>query len=74
MKFCENCGNMLFPNGKKLYCKACENFYDLDISDYKIVKTINHNDGDFAPIVVRQSSSKKISPEDRKAHEDYFGS
>ena len=76
MKFCENCGNMLIPRNRKLYCKACNEEFDLDVSkkeDYKIVKKIRHDEKENAPIIIREGlKSERISAQDRKAFEDYF--
>ena len=76
MKFCENCGNMLIPKNRKLYCKACDEEFDLDASkkeDYTLVKKIRHDEKESAPIVVKEGlKSERISAQDRKAFEDYF--
>ena len=76
MKFCENCGNMLIPRNRKLYCKACDEEFNLDISkkeEYKIVKKIRHDEKESAPIVIKEGlKSERISAQDRKAFEDYF--
>ena len=76
MKFCENCGNMIIPKNRKLYCKACNEEFDLDVSkkeDYTIVKKIRHDEKESAPIVVKEGlKSERISAQDRKAFEDYF--
>ena len=78
MRFCENCGNMLVPKNGKLVCKACEEEFDLDTSktdDYKIKKSIKHDEKESAPIVVKERlGSDKISAQDRKAFEEFFGS
>ena len=77
MKFCKNCDNILIPKDGKLYCKACEEEFDLDTSkteDYKIVKKIKHDGSLIAPIVVKEGiKSERISAQDRKAFEDFFG-
>jgi DNA-directed RNA polymerase subunit M/transcription elongation factor TFIIS len=76
MRFCEECGNMLVPKNGKLYCKACEKDFDLDKSktdDYKIIKTIKHDEKESAPIVVKDGfRGERISGDDRKAYEDLF--
>ncbi|NVM34103.1 MAG: hypothetical protein HWN81_00810 [Candidatus Lokiarchaeota archaeon] len=76
MKFCDNCGNMLVPKNGKLLCKACEEEFDLDISqtdNYKIVKTIKHDEKESAPIIIKEGlKGERISGEDRKAYEDLF--
>lgn len=78
MRFCENCGNMLVPKNGKLVCKACEEEFDLDTSrteDYKINKSIKHDEKESAPIIVKERlGSDKISAQDRKAYEEFFGS
>jgi hypothetical protein len=67
---------MLVPKNGKLFCKACEKEFDLDKSqtdDYKIVKTIKHDEKESAPIVVKEGfRGERISGEDRKAYEDLF--
>ena len=75
VKFCDTCGNMLIPRNKKLYCKACEEEFEIGESqeDYKIIKTIKHNDAEIAPIIVKEGlKGDKISDQDRKAFEEYF--
>lgn len=78
MKFCPNCDNILIPKNKKLYCKACEEEFDLDSSkpeDYKIKKSIKHDEKESAPIIVKERlGSDRISAQDRKAFEEFFGS
>lgn len=77
MRFCENCGNMLVPKNGKLYCKACDEEFDLgkNKEDYKIQKKIKHDEKETAPIVIKEGiRSERISGEDRKAYEEYFGS
>jgi len=74
MRFCENCGNMLIPKNGKLYCKACEEEFDLESKEgYKIQKKIRHDEKEAAPIVIKEGlRSERISDEDRKAYEDLF--
>jgi len=76
MRFCDNCGNMLVPKNGKLVCKACEEEFDLDTSkteDYRIKKSIKHDEKESAPIVVKETlRGDRISGEDRKAYEDLF--
>ena len=77
MRFCPNCDNILIPKNKKLYCKACEEEFELDTKsdDYKIVKTIKHDEKETAPIIVKEGlKSERISAQDRKAYEEFFGS
>lgn len=78
MKFCPNCSNLLIPKNKKLFCKACEEEFDLDTSkteDYKINKSIKHDEKESAPIIVKEGiKGNRISPQDRKAFEEFFGS
>ncbi|MFX0001067.1 MAG: hypothetical protein ACFE9Q_03720 [Candidatus Hodarchaeota archaeon] len=78
MKFCPNCDNILIPKNKKLYCKACEVEYDLDSSkpeDYTIKKSIKHDEKESAPIIVKEGlRGERISAQDRKAFEEFFGS
>ncbi len=76
MRFCEECGNMLVPKNGKLLCKACEKEFDLDTSktnEYRIKKSIRHDEKESAPIVVKESLREdRISGDDRKAYEDLF--
>lgn len=75
VKFCDTCGNMLIPKNGKLYCKACEEEFDLGTSkaEYKIQKKIHHDEKESAPVVMREGlRGERISREDRKAHEDLF--
>jgi hypothetical protein len=65
----------LIPKNKKLYCKACEEEFDLgDLeSEYKIIKKIIHDEKETAPIIVKEGlRGERISNEDRKAYEDLF--
>ncbi|MEJ2278212.1 MAG: hypothetical protein P8Y70_10765 [Candidatus Lokiarchaeota archaeon] len=76
MRFCPDCDNIMIPKDGKLYCKACDKYFELgsDKKDYKIVKTIRHDDKETAPIVIKESmKSSRISLEDRKAYEEFFG-
>jgi len=46
---------------------------DTEPDDFKIVKTIKHDEKETAPIVVKETiASSKISAQDRKAFEDFF--
>ncbi|MFX1558699.1 MAG: hypothetical protein ACFFC9_15715 [Promethearchaeota archaeon] len=75
MKFCPECDNILIPKNKKLYCKACDKEFELDpkTDEYKIVKTIKHDEKEAAPIIIKDGlKSERISGEDRKAFEDLF--
>ena len=76
MRFCPDCDNILIPRKKKLYCKACDKEFDLDSNqqdDYKIVKTIKHDEKEIAPIIVKEGlKGDKISDQDRKAFEEFF--
>ena len=74
-KFCPDCDNFLVPRNKKLYCKACEKEFELDpkTEDYKIVKTIKHDEKESAPIIVKEGlKGDRISAQDRKAYEEFF--
>ncbi|MHA1146755.1 MAG: hypothetical protein ACTSR8_00755 [Promethearchaeota archaeon] len=76
MKFCPDCNNILLPKNKKLYCKACEKEFDLGTSqdEYKIIKTIHHDDKEITPIIIKNGfKGDKISAQDRKAYEEFFG-
>lgn len=63
------------PKNKKLYCKACEKEFELDpkTDEYKIVKTIKHDEKESAPIVIKEGiKGDRISAQDRKAYEEFF--
>ena len=69
MKFCPDCDNIVLPRNHKLYCKACDKEFDLESEkdDFKIVKTIRHDEKETAPIVVGSNcpfvlASSIISP------------
>ena len=76
MRFCPDCDNIMIPRKKKLYCKACDMEFDLDTNqqdEYKIVKTIKHDEKEIAPIIVKEGLKvDKISSQDRKAYEEFF--
>jgi hypothetical protein len=66
---------MLIPKNKKLYCKACEEEFDLGTNqaEYKIQKKIRHDETETAPIIIKEGlKGERISSEDRKAYEDLF--
>jgi len=77
MRFCKNCDNILIPNKKKLYCSACDEFFEIqkeDAEEYVIVKHLKHEAAEVLPIIIKNGlKSSKISPQDRKAHEEFFG-
>ena len=78
MKFCPECDNILIPRKKMLYCAACDTERPLKTKDgteeYIIVKHIKHESGEALPIIVKNGlKSSKISAQDRKAHEEFFG-
>ncbi len=78
MRFCPDCDNILLPvrDKMKIYCKACDKEFKLDPgqqADYKIVKTIRHEDSEVAPIIIKEVLKRdKISDQDRKAFEEFF--
>ncbi|MFX1257455.1 MAG: hypothetical protein ACFFAN_06335 [Promethearchaeota archaeon] len=78
MKFCDICGNMLIPRKGKLYCKACDEEFDLNKdqkNEYVVGKTIKHDEKEIAPIIVKEGiKNDKISDQDRKAFEEFFSS
>ncbi|MBD3196278.1 MAG: hypothetical protein GF317_14565 [Candidatus Lokiarchaeota archaeon] len=76
LRWCPSCDNILIPKEKKLYCKACDEFFEFgkDQDDYKIIKKIKHDDKETAPIVIKQNRKDRISLEDRKAFEEFFHS
>ncbi len=66
---------MLIPKNGKLYCKACEEEFDLGTknAEYKIQKKFHHDEKESAPIVMKEGLRReRISSEDRKAYEDLF--
>jgi len=66
---------MLVPKNGKLFCKACNEEFEIGASqdDFKIVKKIKHDDAEIAPIIIKEGLRKnKISGEDRKAYEEFF--
>lgn len=66
---------MLIPRNGKLYCKACEEEFNLenDKEGYNIQKKIRHDEKESAPIVVKEGlRGERISSADRKAYEDLF--
>jgi DNA-directed RNA polymerase subunit M/transcription elongation factor TFIIS len=74
MEFCPDCGNMLIPKGKKLYCKTCKrNYYFKSKKDYFLEKTINHDETELSPVIIENPSDDHISVEEREAYEDFFG-
>ena len=77
MRFCPNCENILLPRNKKLYCKACNEEFELDkeTEEYKIIKKIKHDEKESAPIIIKEGiKNDRISAQDRKAFEEFFGS
>ena len=68
----------MVPRKGKLFCKACDQEFDLNMKqeeDYKLVKTIKHDEKEVTPIVVKEGhKSEKISDQDRKAFEEFFTS
>ncbi|MHA1195702.1 MAG: hypothetical protein ACTSRH_06925 [Promethearchaeota archaeon] len=75
MRFCPKCNNILIPRNKKLYCKACDEEFDFEnkSEDYKIVKTIKHDEKESAPIIIKEVvKTDRISDRERKAFEEYF--
>ena len=64
------------PKKGKLYCKACEEEFELnkdEQNDYKIIKKIIHDDEEAAPIIIKEGfKNEKISAQDRKAFEEFF--
>ncbi|MFX0047115.1 MAG: hypothetical protein ACFE8G_03000 [Candidatus Hermodarchaeota archaeon] len=75
MKFCPDCGNMLIPKGKKLYCRTCKKEFSLESKkDYFLAKIIDHDETELSPIIIENPSEDHISVEDREAYEDFFRS
>ncbi|TXT67178.1 MAG: DNA-directed RNA polymerase, subunit M/Transcription elongation factor TFIIS [Promethearchaeota archaeon] len=78
MKWCKNCNNILIPKDGKLYCKACEEYFELgkNKNDYTISKKIIHDDREKSSRILKKNPREKasISIEDRKAYEEFFTS
>jgi uncharacterized Zn finger protein (UPF0148 family) len=76
MKWCPECDNILIPKDGKLYCKACDKFFELgeNQDDYKISKKIKHEDTEVSPVVMSSKKKSSISVDDRKAYEEFFKS
>ncbi|MBY8983949.1 MAG: hypothetical protein KGD65_02675 [Candidatus Lokiarchaeota archaeon] len=75
IRFCPNCDNILIPKNRKLFCKACEEEFELGEleTEYKIIKKIPHDEKESAPIIIKEGlKGERISNEDRKAYEDLF--
>jgi len=76
MKWCPNCDNILIPKNGKLYCQACDEYFEFgkNDKDYTISKKIHHDDREKSSRVLKKSSRVKssISLEDRKAYEEFF--
>lgn len=74
MRFCPNCDNLLVPKSKRLYCKICKVYFNLDINidEYKIIQTIKHNINESTIILKEGVKQDKVTSNDRKAFEDYF--
>lgn len=68
----------MIPRKKKLYCKACDEEFELgsdEQDEFKIIKTIKHDEKETAPIIIKDGlKGDKISGEDRKAYEEFFTS
>ena len=68
----------MIPRKKKLYCKACDEEFELgsdEQDEFKIIKTIKHDEKESAPIIIKDGlKGDKISGEDRKAYEEFFTS
>ena len=78
MRFCPECENLLIIRGKKLYCKACNSYFEIP-SDFQndsvLVKNINHSEREFEPVIIENKlEDNHISNEYRKAYEEYFPS
>ncbi|MHA1148420.1 MAG: hypothetical protein ACTSR8_09255 [Promethearchaeota archaeon] len=76
MRFCPKCDNLLIPKNQKFYCRVCNDWFNIESNaknEYVLVKTIEHDEADFMPIIIKNSiGNYSISNEDRKAFEDYF--
>ena len=77
VKFCPTCNNIMIPKNKKLFCKTCEQEFDLDTKkeeDFKLTRTIRHNEKEAMPIIAKEGHKpEKIDNEDRKSFEEFFG-
>ncbi len=76
MKFCPNCDNILIPRDRKLFCKVCNQEFELKpdyFYDYNIIHIIKHEEGQFIPKIVKGNSKiVQISNKLGKVHEDFF--
>jgi len=62
----------------KIFCKTCEKIFEVQPNekrDYVLIKTINHDDSDLKPFILKNNTQKQLATNDyRKAYEDYFSS
>ena len=75
MRFCPNCDNMLVPRKKTLYCKVWNDEFNFRISkdDYNLITVLNQDKNEMSPIIIKTPKRDRISEDDRKAYEEYFG-
>jgi hypothetical protein len=66
---------MLVPKEKTLYCKVCNEEFNFRISkdDYNLITIINQDKNELSPIIIKSPKRDRISKDDRKAFEEYFG-
>jgi len=76
MKFCPNCGNLLIPKDKMLFCKVCLQYFTLEKKDetqYFLIKQLYDKETAPTPIIYETPLKDiHITYEDRKAREELF--
>ena len=80
MEFCPECDGILLPKkgSGELYCRVCEKTFKSKKqksrikSEYRIKKKFANRQYSKTAVVENPQNRKKISPEDRRAYEDYF--
>ena len=75
MRFCPTCDNILIPRKKSLICRVCGEKFEVDskLDDFMLVRVIQHDDRDDAPIIARDGLKWDIiTVQERKAFEEFF--
>jgi len=75
MRFCPTCDNILIPRKKRLICRVCGEKFEVDskLDDFTLVRVIQHDDRDDAPIIAREGLKRDIiTVQERKAFEEFF--
>ena len=63
----------VFPDVIAVELPNEEFFLGISKADYKITKTINLDKNEISPINIKTPKRDRISADDRKAYEEYFG-